>query len=96
MPALVDDTIVIVLAGRRRAALPLTKDTAPSPRCSLAVPIALSISRSATASLWPASHLHRDAIQKSLSLNRHIRMGWSIVSEELGEFVTEILPPQNA
>ena len=30
---------------------------------------------------------------KSLSLNRHIRMGWSIVSEELGEFV-EILPPQ--
>src|SRR6185503_14291556 len=24
---------------------------------------------------------------------RHIRMGWSIVSEELGEFV-EILPPQ--
>src|SRR5262249_55961513 len=30
---------------------------------------------------------------KSLSLNRHIRMGWTIVSEELGEFV-EILPPQ--
>ncbi len=30
---------------------------------------------------------------KSLSLNRHIRLGWSIVSEELGEFI-EILPPQ--
>jgi glucose-1-phosphate adenylyltransferase len=30
---------------------------------------------------------------KSLSLNRHIRMGWSVVSEELGEFI-EILPPQ--
>ena len=30
---------------------------------------------------------------KSLSLNRHIRMGWSVVSEELGEFV-DILPPQ--
>jgi glucose-1-phosphate adenylyltransferase len=30
---------------------------------------------------------------KSLSLNRHVRQGWSIVSEELGEFV-EILPPQ--
>jgi glucose-1-phosphate adenylyltransferase len=30
---------------------------------------------------------------KSLSLNRHIRMAWSVVSEELGEFV-EILPPQ--
>ena len=30
---------------------------------------------------------------KSLSLNRHIRMGWNIVSEELDEFI-EILPPQ--
>src|SRR5918996_6344469 len=30
---------------------------------------------------------------KSLSLNRHIRQGWSIVSEELGEFI-EIIPPQ--
>jgi glucose-1-phosphate adenylyltransferase len=28
-----------------------------------------------------------------LSLNRHIRMGWNVVSEELGEFI-EILPPQ--
>jgi glucose-1-phosphate adenylyltransferase len=30
---------------------------------------------------------------KSQSLNRHIRMGWSAVNTELGEFV-EILPPQ--
>src|SRR5262245_63444286 len=30
---------------------------------------------------------------KSFSLNRHIRMGWNVVSEELGEFI-EILPPQ--
>ena len=30
---------------------------------------------------------------KSLSLSRHIRTGWSIVAEELGEFV-EILSPQ--
>jgi glucose-1-phosphate adenylyltransferase len=30
---------------------------------------------------------------KSQSLNRHIRMGWSQVNTELGEFV-EILPPQ--
>ena len=30
---------------------------------------------------------------KSLSLSRHIRMGWNIVSEELGEFI-EILHPQ--
>ena len=30
---------------------------------------------------------------KAQSLNRHVRMGWSIVNTELGEFV-EILPPQ--
>ena len=30
---------------------------------------------------------------KSLSLNRHVRMGWNVVSEELGEFI-EMLPPQ--
>src|SRR5688572_1213732 len=30
---------------------------------------------------------------KSLSLSRHIRMGWSVVADELGEFV-EILRPQ--
>lgn len=30
---------------------------------------------------------------KSLSLNRHIRQAWNVVSEELGEFI-EILPPQ--
>src|SRR5688572_17786331 len=30
---------------------------------------------------------------KSLSLHRHIRMGWNVVSEELGEFI-EILAPQ--
>jgi len=29
---------------------------------------------------------------KSLSLNRHIRLGWNILSTELGEFI-EILPP---
>src|ERR1044071_6935251 len=30
---------------------------------------------------------------KAQSLNRHVRMGWSVVNNELGEFV-EILPPQ--
>ncbi|MBN2371991.1 MAG: glucose-1-phosphate adenylyltransferase [Vicinamibacteria bacterium] len=30
---------------------------------------------------------------KSLSLNRHIRLGWSVINSELGEFI-EILPPQ--
>ena len=32
---------------------------------------------------------------KSLSLSRHIRMGWNVVAEELGEFI-EILPPAEA
>jgi glucose-1-phosphate adenylyltransferase len=30
---------------------------------------------------------------KAQSLNRHVRMGWSVVNAELGEFI-EILPPQ--
>src|SRR3954451_10874381 len=30
---------------------------------------------------------------KSLSLSRHIRMGWKVFAEELGDFI-EILPPQ--
>jgi len=30
---------------------------------------------------------------KSQSLNRHVRMGWSVVNHELGEFI-EVLPPQ--
>ena len=32
---------------------------------------------------------------KSLSLSRHLRMGWSVVADELGEFV-EILQPAEA
>jgi glucose-1-phosphate adenylyltransferase len=35
----------------------------------------------------------RQTQYKSLSLNRHIRRAWSMLSEELGEFI-EILPPQ--
>src|SRR3990167_10707809 len=30
---------------------------------------------------------------KSLSLSRHLRMGWSVVADELGEFI-EVLAPQ--
>jgi glucose-1-phosphate adenylyltransferase len=30
---------------------------------------------------------------KAQSLNRHVRMGWSVVNHELGEFI-EVLPPQ--
>ena len=38
-------------------------------------------------------HIYIATQYKSLSLTKHIRMGWNVVSEELGEFI-EILPPQ--
>src|SRR5690242_19533132 len=93
MAALVDDTIVIVLAGGAGERLyPLTRD-----RAKPAVPFGGAYRIiDFTLSNCINSGLRRIFIAtqyKSLSLNRHIRMGWSIVSEELGEFV-EILPPQ--
>src|SRR5215831_13976619 len=88
-----DDSLVIVLAGGAGERLyPLTKDRA-KPAVYFGGPyriIDFALSNCIN------SGLHRIFIAtqyKSLSLNRHIRMGWSIVSEELGEFV-EILPPQ--
>src|SRR4051812_16884245 len=93
MPTLLDDTLVIVLAGGAGERLfPLTKDRA-KPAVYFGGPyriIDFALSNCIN------SGLHRIFIAtqyKSLSLNRHIRMGWSIVSEELGEFI-EILPPQ--
>jgi glucose-1-phosphate adenylyltransferase len=93
MAALVDDALVIVLAGGAGERLyPLTKERA-KPAVYFGGPyriIDFSLSNCIN------SGLHRIFIAtqyKSLSLNRHIRMGWSIVSEELGEFI-EILPPQ--
>src|SRR5262250_1579327 len=93
MVALLDDSLVIVLAGGAGERLyPLTKERA-KPAVFFGGPyriIDFALSNCIN------SGLHRIFIAtqyKSLSLNRHIRMGWSIVSEELGEFV-EILPPQ--
>jgi glucose-1-phosphate adenylyltransferase len=93
MAALVDDTLVIVLAGGAGERLfPLTKERA-KPAVYFGGPyriIDFALSNCIN------SGLHRVYIAtqyKSLSLNRHIRMGWNIVSEELGEFI-EILPPQ--
>src|ERR1700681_1783363 len=93
MSALLDDSIVIVLAGGAGEILkPLTKDSA-KPAVYFGVPyrmIDFSLSN------YINSGLRRIVIAtqyKSLSLNRHIRMGWGIVSEELGEFI-EILAPQ--
>jgi len=90
---MLEDTLVIVLAGGAGERLyPLTKERAKpavyfgGPYRIIDFPLSNCVN----------SGLRRVFIAtqyKSLSLNRHIRMGWSIVSEELGEFI-EILPPQ--
>jgi glucose-1-phosphate adenylyltransferase len=88
-----DDILVILLAGGAGERLyPLTKERA-KPAVYFGGPYRII---DFTLSNCINSGLHRIFIAtqyKSLSLNRHIRMGWSIVSEELGEFI-EILPPQ--
>ena len=93
MPALLDDSLVIVLAGGAGERLyPLTKDRA-KPAVYFGGPyriIDFALSNCINSGL---RRIFIATQYKSLSLNRHIRMGWSIVSEELGEFV-EILPPQ--
>ena len=90
---MLEDTLVIVLAGGVGERLyPLTKDRAKpavffgGPYRIIDFPLSNCIN----------SGLRRIFIAtqyKSLSLNRHIRQGWNVVSEELGEFI-EILPPQ--
>ena len=93
MSALLDDSLVIVLAGGAGERLfPLTKDRA-KPAVYFGGPyriIDFVLSNCINSGL---RRIYIATQYKSLSLNRHIRMGWSIVSEELGEFV-EILPPQ--
>ncbi len=90
---MLDDTLVIVLAGGAGERLsPLTMD-----RAKPAVPFGGSYRIiDFTLSNCINSGLRRIFIvtqYKSLSLNRHIRQGWSVVADELGEFI-EILPPQ--
>jgi len=88
-----EDSLVIVLAGGAGERLfPLTKDRA-KPAVYFGGPYRII---DFVLSNCINSGLRRIFIAtqyKSLSLNRHIRMGWGIVSEELGEFI-EILPPQ--
>jgi glucose-1-phosphate adenylyltransferase len=88
-----DDILVILLAGGAGERLnPLTKERA-KPAVYFGGPYRII---DFTLSNCINSGLRRIFIAtqyKSLSLNRHIRMGWGIVSEELGEFI-EILPPQ--
>ena len=93
MASLLDDSVVIVLAGGAGERLyPLTKERA-KPAVFFGGPYRII---DFVLSNCINSGLRRMFIAtqyKSLSLNRHIRMGWGIVSEELGEFI-EILPPQ--
>jgi glucose-1-phosphate adenylyltransferase len=93
MPAPVDDSLVIVLAGGAGERLfPLTKERA-KPAVYFGGPyriIDFALSNCINSGL---RRIYIATQYKSLSLNRHIRMGWNIVSEELGEFI-EILPPQ--
>src|SRR5213078_2477228 len=93
MATLLDDSLVIVLAGGAGDRLyPLTKERA-KPAVYFGGPyriIDFALSNSINSGL---RKIFIATQYKSLSLNRHVRMGWGIVSEELGEFV-EILPPQ--
>jgi glucose-1-phosphate adenylyltransferase len=88
-----DDILVILLAGGAGERLnPLTKERA-KPAVFFGGPYRII---DFTLSNCINSGLRRIFIAtqyKSLSLNRHIRMGWNVISEELGEFI-EILPPQ--
>ncbi len=88
-----DETLVIVLAGGAGERLfPLTRDRA-KPAVFFGGPyriIDFALSNCINSGL---RRIFIATQYKSLSLSRHIRMGWNIVSEELGEFI-EILPPQ--
>jgi glucose-1-phosphate adenylyltransferase len=88
-----DDVLVIVLAGGVGERLaPLTKERA-KPAVYFGGPyriIDFALSNCINSGL---RRIFIATQYKSLSLSRHVRQGWTIVSEELGEFI-EILPPQ--
>ncbi|HJU41288.1 MAG TPA: glucose-1-phosphate adenylyltransferase [Vicinamibacterales bacterium] len=88
-----DGVLVIVLAGGAGERLsPLTRDRA-KPAVYFGGPyriIDFVLSNCINSGL---RHIFIATQYKSLSLNRHIRRGWTVVSEELDEFI-EILPPQ--
>jgi glucose-1-phosphate adenylyltransferase len=88
-----DDVLVMVLAGGVGERLyPLTKERA-KPAVYFGGPYRII---DFTLSNCINSGLRRIFIAlqyKSLSLSRHLRLGWSVVADELGEFI-EILSPQ--
>lgn len=89
---MISDTIVCLLAGGAGERLyPLTRD-----RAKPAVPFG-GVYRivDITLSNCLNSNLRRIFVvtqYKALSLNRHLREGWSILAPEMGEFV-QVLPP---
>ncbi len=90
---MLDDVLVMVLAGGVGERLyPLTKERA-KPAVYFGGPyriIDFTLSNSINSGLRKIFI----ALQyKSLSLSRHLRMGWNVVADELGEFI-EILSPQ--
>jgi glucose-1-phosphate adenylyltransferase len=87
-----DNVLAILLAGGQGERLhPLTRD-----RAKPAVPfggiyriVDITLSNCINSELRKIFILTQ---YKALSLNRHIRQGWNILSRELGEFI-EIMPP---
>src|SRR3954449_10696893 len=93
MAALLDDTLVIVLAGGAGERLfPLTKERA-KPAVYFGGPYRIIDFALINCINSGLRRIYIATQYKSLSLNRHIRMGWEVVSEGIGE-VIEKLPPQ--
>jgi glucose-1-phosphate adenylyltransferase len=90
---MLDDVVVMVLAGGAGERLyPLTKERA-KPAVYFGGPYRII---DFTLSNCTNSGLRKIFIAlqyKSLSLTRHLRFGWSVVADELGEFI-EVLHPQ--
>jgi glucose-1-phosphate adenylyltransferase len=90
---LLRDVVALLLAGGAGERLyPLTRDRA-KPAVSFGGPyriIDFTLSNSLNSGL---RKIFIATQYKAQSLNRHVRMGWSVVNPELGEFI-EILPPQ--
>src|SRR5258708_4415777 len=86
------DTLGVLLAGGAGERLyPLTRDRAKPAVCFGGNYRIIDL----TLSNCINSDIRRILIltqYKALSLNRHIRLGWNILSNELGEFI-EIIPP---
>lgn len=86
------DTLVVLLAGGAGERLyPLTRDRAKPAVTFGGIYriIDITLSNCINSDL---RHVYILTQYKALSLNRHIREGWNIVANDLGEFV-EILPP---